>query len=151
VFYVGYKYVQRRRIYRSLRIARIAPLDLRNRMDAGEKLTIVDLRNPIEWQEGWIPGSLKLVSDELDSMIPTIEPGEVVLYCSCPNEAGSARAALRLKRRGVRSVRPLDGGFTRWQELGFPIEVPLVQPAAAGEGDPEPAPTCRTVPKVPTV
>lgn len=150
VLYISFKYLQRRRIYRSLRIARITPFDLRKRMDAGEKLTIVDLRNPIEWREGWIPGSLKFVSDELDSMVPTLEPGDVVLYCSCPNEAGSARAALRLKRRGVRSVRPLDGGFTRWLELGFPVEVPLVQAAVAGGAGPEPAPSCRPAPKVPT-
>jgi membrane protein DedA with SNARE-associated domain/rhodanese-related sulfurtransferase len=149
--YITYKYLQRRRIYRSLRIARISPLDLRKRMDAGEKLTIVDLRNPIEWREGWIPGSLKLVSDELDSMVPTLEPGDVVLYCSCPNEAGSARAALRLKRSGVRSVRPLDGGFTRWLELGFPVEIPGGEEAAAGESGSEPLPSCRATSKVPTV
>jgi membrane protein DedA with SNARE-associated domain/rhodanese-related sulfurtransferase len=130
--YIVFKYLQRRRIYRSLRIARITPLDLRKRMDAGEKLVIVDLRNPVEWRDGWIPGSLRVSNDELDSLVPSLAPGEVVLYCSCPNEAGSARAALRLKRRGVRAVRPLDGGFARWQELGFPIEIPLVAAVAGG-------------------
>jgi membrane protein DedA with SNARE-associated domain/rhodanese-related sulfurtransferase len=151
ISYISFKYLQRRRIYRSLRIARITPLDLRKRMEAGEKLTIVDLRNPIEWRDGWIPGSLRLVTDELDSMIPTLESGEVVLYCSCPNEAGSARAALRLKRRGVGSVRPLDGGFARWQQLGFPVEVPLEQSAATGGGDPMPSAACRQVSETPTV
>ncbi len=151
VSYISFKYLQRRRIYRSLRIARITPVDLRKRMDTGEKLTIVDLRNPVEWRDGWIPGSLRVVSDQLDSMIPTLEPGEVVLYCSCPNEAGSARAALRLKRRGVRSVRPLDGGFARWQELGFPVEVPVEQSPSAGGGDPKPSAACRQVSETPTV
>jgi len=119
--YIGFKYLQRRRVYRALRIARISAIDLRQKMDAGEKLAIVDLRNPIEWREGWIPGSLHVAAGNLDSLIPAIAGTEVILYCSCPNEAGSARAALRLKRRGVRSVRPLDGGFARWMELGFPI------------------------------
>jgi rhodanese-related sulfurtransferase len=49
--------------------------------------------------------------------------GEFVLYCSCPNEVSSAQAALKLKRRGVRHVRPLEGGFAGWLELGFPIAI----------------------------
>ncbi len=127
--YLAAKYIQRRRVYRALRIARITAGDLRQRMDAGEKLAIVDLRNPIEWRDGWIPGSLRIAAADLDSLIPAIGDAEVVLYCSCPNEAGSARAALQLKRRGVLSVRPLDGGFARWLELGFPVESPVLQTA----------------------
>lgn len=36
------------------------------------------------------------------------------------NETTSARAALRLHRRGIKRVRPLDGGFQKWGELKFP-------------------------------
>jgi hypothetical protein len=36
----------------------------------------------------------------------------VVLYCSCPDEITSVRAALRLKRRGATRVHPLLGGFS---------------------------------------
>jgi membrane protein DedA with SNARE-associated domain/rhodanese-related sulfurtransferase len=120
--YVALKYIQRRRIYRTLRIARITPTELRQRMDAREDLIILDLRNPIEWRDGRIPGSLQFEPDKLSSMAPTFAHAEVILYCSCPNEAASARAALQLKRQGVKRVRPLEGGFTRWHSLGFPIE-----------------------------
>jgi hypothetical protein len=40
--YIGMKYVERKRIYRALRIARIALIELKARMDAGEDLTIVE-------------------------------------------------------------------------------------------------------------
>jgi membrane protein DedA with SNARE-associated domain/rhodanese-related sulfurtransferase len=121
-FYASWKYIKRRRFYRSLRIAQITPYELRQRMDAGEKLIVIDLRDPSEWREGRIPGSLQFEQSQLDKMIPAIAQAEAVLYCSCRNEADGARAALRLKHRGVRRVRPLEGGFERWLELGFPVE-----------------------------
>jgi rhodanese-related sulfurtransferase len=97
------KYVQRKRIYRALRIARIAPIELKARMDAGEGLTIVDLRNSTEWQEGRIPGSIQLTDNDLDSRLASTAGSEIVLYCSCPNEFTSARAA------NGRSLVPKNG------------------------------------------
>lgn len=122
LLYALSKYIQRRRFYRTLRIARITPVELRKRMDAREAMMVIDLRDPVEWREGRIPGSLQLDDSQLDAMIPAMAHAEVVLYCSCPNEAASARSAQRLRRRGVRRVRPLEGGFERWQDLGFPVE-----------------------------
>jgi rhodanese-related sulfurtransferase len=124
--YVGYKYFQRRRIYRDLRIARITPKELKQRMDDNEGVIVVDLRSEFEQTEGRIPGSLVAVDDNLETLVPAITKNEVVLYCSCPNEISSARAALRLKRHGVKHVRPLEGGFPIWKELGFPVEMPAV-------------------------
>jgi membrane protein DedA with SNARE-associated domain/rhodanese-related sulfurtransferase len=121
--YIGVKYVQRKRIYRALRIARIAPIELKARMDAGENLTVVDLRNSTEWQEGRIPGSIQLADNDLDSRLASMAGSEIVLYCSCPNEFTSAQAALRLKRRGIASVHPLEGGFLLWRNLGLPVEL----------------------------
>ena len=95
-------------------------------MDNGDAITIVDLRNTFEWHEGRIPGSLTLTAKELDNFVPTAPEAEMILYCSCPNEVSSAAAAtLRLKRRGLKSIRPLEGGFPLWAQLGFPVEVPL--------------------------
>jgi len=34
----------------------------------------------------------------------------IVLYCSCPNEATSAKVAMQLERKGIRNVRLLEGG-----------------------------------------
>src|ERR1700744_2624377 len=93
-------------------------------MDDHEAVIVVDLRSDFEQAEGRIPGALVAVNDDLETLVPAITKNEVVLYCSCPNEVSSARAALRLKRHGVQHVRPLEGGFPIWKELGFPVEVP---------------------------
>jgi rhodanese-related sulfurtransferase len=124
IFYVLWKLIERRRVYRSLRVGRIAPQELKQRMESGEAITIVDLRNAFEWREGRIPGSVTLTDAELDAFVSAVPDAEVILYCSCPSEISSAAAAtIRLKRRGVKSIRPLEGGFPLWMQLGFPVEV----------------------------
>jgi 3-mercaptopyruvate sulfurtransferase SseA len=61
--------------------------------------------------------------DELDKRSREIPKGqEVVLYCTCPNEASSAMTAVNLRKYGVTKVRPLQGGFHTWRGLGFPVE-----------------------------
>jgi membrane protein DedA with SNARE-associated domain/rhodanese-related sulfurtransferase len=119
--YVGAKYVRRRRLFRELQIARITPVELKHLIDEGRAPTIVDLRVEIEKRSGRIPGAVELES--LDSLSEHLKLGEFVLYCSCPNEVTSVQAALKLKRRGVQHVRPLEGGFAGWLELGFPIAI----------------------------
>ena len=51
---------------------------------------------------------------------------DILLYCSCPNEATSARVALDLQKVGIKRVRPLEGGYQGWRKLGLPVE-PIVQ------------------------
>lgn len=126
VIYVLFKLIARTRVRRSLRVARITPLELKQRMESGESIMIIDLRNNFEWREGRIPGSLTLTVQELDAFVPPVPEGEMILYCSCPDEISSAAAAtMRLKRRGINSIRPLEGGFPLWTQLGFPVEGPI--------------------------
>lgn len=47
---------------------------------------------------------------------------DIILYCSCPNEATSAKVAMQLERKGIRNVRLLEGGYEAWVELGFEVE-----------------------------
>lgn len=57
-----------------------------------------------------LPGAICLSTEDLtrnSKQIP--RDREIILYCSCPNEAASASAALRLKSLGITQVRPLLG------------------------------------------
>ena len=122
--YLGWKLIRRRLLYRHLRIARISPAELKRRLDAAEPTFILDLRHELEFetQPEMIPGALRMSLEELDqrlSEIPTDQ--EIVLYCACPNEFASASAALRLKRRGIEKVRPLEGGLQAWRALGYTL------------------------------
>lgn len=47
---------------------------------------------------------------------------EIVLFCSCPNEATSAQMAMRLRNLGITRIRPLAGGLAGWREHGFPLQ-----------------------------
>jgi rhodanese-related sulfurtransferase len=132
--YILWKFFQRWRLRRELRINRVSPLEAFALMQSGEPVTVVDLRNAAEIQE-WglkIRGARILRFDELRSgshQIP--DDHEVILYCTCPNEATSARAALQLKRAGIRKVRPLAGGFDAWHNLNLPVEPAVVRPRDA--------------------
>ena len=105
-------------------MARITPEALKLRLDAGEDVTIIDLRTPLDVAATpyAIPGSRWLAADAIDAVeSEMLGAREVVLYCACPNEATSARVALLLKRKGITRVRPLEGGLAAWMALGFPV------------------------------
>ena len=81
--YALYRYARRRDLYRELRLSRIAPWELKERIDLGENLLIFDLRNPIEWEEGIIPGATLISITELsEKSTEALENCEVILYCS---------------------------------------------------------------------
>jgi rhodanese-related sulfurtransferase len=126
VLYIAYKYIQRRRVLRELRMARITVDELHQKLEAGEKLTILDLRASSELQEdpSLIQGALHISMNEIDHREDEIpRDRDIVLYCSCPNEVSSARVALRLQRRGFTRVRPLLGGIDAWRERHYPMEM----------------------------
>jgi membrane protein DedA with SNARE-associated domain/rhodanese-related sulfurtransferase len=123
--YVGRKSANRRRFLANLRMARINVDELKRRLDAHEDVAIIDLRHPLDFlpQPYTIPGALRIPAEELERRHNEIpRDRDVVLYCTCPNEASSANAVLKLRRFGVTRVRPLEGGFHAWRERGFPWE-----------------------------
>ena len=125
--YLFWKYEQRRRFFRELRVSKIGPEELRQLLDSGARLTVVDLRTSLEWTEDGaykLPGAMHMEFEDIEKRMPEIPlDRDVILYCSCPNEVSSAQAALQLKKRGVRRVRPLVGGFEGWRDLGYPLEL----------------------------
>lgn len=85
VAYVGWKYAQRRRFLRSLRVARITPEELLAELDAGADLVIVDLRHKIDndAEPRTLPGAMRLPAEELEQRgteLPRNRP--LILYCS---------------------------------------------------------------------
>jgi membrane protein DedA with SNARE-associated domain len=83
--YVLWKFIQRRRFLRRLRIARIAPKELMDKLTAGEPISIVDLRQPmdIEVFPQMIPGALRIAMEEIEERHGEIpRDRDVVLYCS---------------------------------------------------------------------
>ena len=125
VIYIGFKYWQRRRILRELRMARITAAELHRKQDTGEDLVILDLRPAADLtlDPSLIPGAIHFALEEVEHRHHEIpRDREVIVYCSCPNEVSSARVALLLHRNGITRVRPLLGGIDAWRELNYPLE-----------------------------
>lgn len=123
--YVAYRYIQRRRFLRQLRINRISPEEAFAMMQNGKHVTVVDLRNAAEIASAGrkIAGAIVLRPGDLrDGSHGIPEKNDIILYCSCPNEITSARVALQLKRAGIYKVHPLAGGFEGWAALNLPME-----------------------------
>ncbi|HTD88751.1 MAG TPA: DedA family protein/thiosulfate sulfurtransferase GlpE [Candidatus Binatia bacterium] len=123
--YIGYKYFQRRRLLNELRMARVSVDELRNKQQAGERLTILDLRSRLELEQdpSVISGAFHISPDEIETRHAEIpRDRDIVLYCSCPNEVTSARVALLLRRKGIERVRPLLGGIDAWRERKYPMD-----------------------------
>jgi membrane protein DedA with SNARE-associated domain/rhodanese-related sulfurtransferase len=123
--YIGYKFWQRQRLLRELRMARISVDELREKLDAGENLVILDLRSSAALLEDplVIRGAIHLSMDEIEKRQYELpRDRDIIVYCSCPNEVSSAKVALRLQRKGFTRVRPLLGGIDAWRERRHPME-----------------------------
>src|SRR5215470_2681833 len=122
---VIWKYIQRQRFIRSLRVSRMTVIELKGALDRGERPFIVDLRHALEFvvDPRTVPTAVRISPDELPARNAEIpRDREVVLYCTCPSEATSAKVAMDLKKIGITRVRPLAGGLKAWQDEGYPLD-----------------------------
>ncbi|WP_109699494.1 rhodanese-like domain-containing protein [Chitinophaga deserti] len=91
--------------------------DLKQRIDSGEKLNLVDVREPNENAEFNIGGTLVPLGDIRAMQVDEIEPlkdEEVIVYCRSGNRSG--QAAMILETMGFSNVKNLTGGMLKWQE-----------------------------------
>jgi len=83
--YIAWKFVSRQRFLRKIRIARISPEELKAKLDGGEAVLIVDVRDRIDFEAEptIIPGALHLTIEDLDQRHREIpREREIVLYCT---------------------------------------------------------------------
>lgn len=96
--------------------------EIKKRMDAGEKMIVVDTREDNEWGRGHIPGAVHLgkgvIERDIEAAIPD-KNAPLVLYCG--GGFRSALAADNLQKMGYTNVSSMDGGWRGWTEAGFPV------------------------------
>jgi membrane protein DedA with SNARE-associated domain/rhodanese-related sulfurtransferase len=131
--YVGRKLFRWSRFVREFRMARITPEELKRKLDAGERVVIVDLQGHLDSPRDHhgIPGAVRVDPRRLEHYKEPDESAgiprdcEIVLYCATPREFTSARVALALHRLGFDRVRPLAGGLRDWRKRGFPLTLAI--------------------------
>jgi molybdopterin/thiamine biosynthesis adenylyltransferase/rhodanese-related sulfurtransferase/molybdopterin converting factor small subunit len=90
-------------------------IELKAKIDRGDRFVLVDVREPHEFQICRIPGSMLVPLRDLPRRVGEFDPSdEIVVHCR--SGVRSATAVEFLKREGFRSVRNLAGGILAWSD-----------------------------------
>ena len=82
-------------------------------------ITVLDVREPVEWQHGHVEGSVHVPMMELPDRLADLPPdGQVLVVCKVGGR--SARVVQYLVAQGVDAVN-LDGGLLEWEAAGRPL------------------------------
>lgn len=91
----------------------IEPQEVKRRLAAGEKLALVDVREPWEYALRRLEGAVLVPMGELPGRMGWLEEaGEVVVYCH--HGVRSVDAAAWLRQQGVGPAHSMAGGIDRW-------------------------------------
>jgi sulfur-carrier protein adenylyltransferase/sulfurtransferase len=106
------------------------PADVSRRLAAGEKVAVIDVRDPDEFRDGHLEAATNISRGFLEFRVGTAvsDPSTpVVLYCQ--TGLRSMLAAKALKDLGYSNVINLQGGYQKWVQSGMPTvrDVPMTQ------------------------
>jgi len=91
----------------------ITPTDVKARLDSGEKLVLIDVREPWEHQLCRIEGATLVPLGSLAASLQTLPDVDEVI-CYCHHGMRSLDAAAWLRFQGIEKAKSLAGGIERW-------------------------------------
>jgi len=96
--------------------------DVKAKLDRGEKVILVDVREESEFAKDHLPGAIHLgkgvIERDIEEKVPDLN-APLILYCG--GGYRSALAADNLQKMGYKNVLSMDGGIRVWREKGFPL------------------------------
>jgi sulfur-carrier protein adenylyltransferase/sulfurtransferase len=95
-------------------IPSISVRELKRKMDAQEKFSLIDVREAFEYDIARIEGAKLIPLDEIAARAHELENGEVIVHCH--SGARSAQAVELLRNAGLTNVYNLEGGIDAWSE-----------------------------------
>jgi sulfur-carrier protein adenylyltransferase/sulfurtransferase len=98
-------------------VPEITPTELKQRLDRGDRVVLVDVREPHEYAVADLPeaGQKRIPLKEIAGRVGELDPGsDLVIYCR--SGARSGRAAAHLMANGFERVWNLKGGVLKWRE-----------------------------------
>ena len=91
--------------------------ELKERLEAGEDVVVVDVREERELSTGLLPGALHIPMREMGSRWKELaDANEIVCYCQ--SGARSYEMALMLRSKGLFNATRLEGGISAWRAIG---------------------------------
>ncbi len=115
------------RLFRGSRLPQpgwIESQELQRRVIAGDRLVLVDVRQPEEFMSppGHLPGARNVPLAEVPSHIQELAALRRPIVVVCKTDRRSARAAAALIAAGLQDVTILRGGTDGWHQHGFGLE-----------------------------
>ncbi|MBJ7401023.1 adenylyltransferase/sulfurtransferase MoeZ [Mycolicibacterium sp.] len=95
----------------------ITPVELRDLMDSGAAIALIDVREPVEWEINRIAGAALIPKSAIDSgeaLAGLPQDATVVLYCK--TGVRSAQALSVLQQAGFAGALHLQGGIVAWAQ-----------------------------------
>jgi rhodanese-related sulfurtransferase len=96
--------------------------DVKEKLDAGEKFLLVDVREESEFAKDHLPGAIHLgkgvIERDVETRVPDLN-APMILYCG--GGFRSALAADNLQKMGYTNVISMDGGVREWREKNYPM------------------------------
>lgn len=93
----------------------ISPLELAEKIQNGEKINLIDVREPLEHQIAFIKGAKLLPLSRFTEWIEELKPDEEIIVM-CHHGIRSANVCLFLVRNGFEKVFNLEGGIDLWSK-----------------------------------
>jgi len=91
--------------------------ELKERLETGEKIVIVDVRTPAEVAGGVIPGTVHIALNQLPTRWEELKDADEIV-CYCAAGARSYQAAMFLREKGLINATSLEGGIGAWTSAG---------------------------------
>jgi hydroxyacylglutathione hydrolase/adenylyltransferase/sulfurtransferase len=98
----------------------VSPQDVKRRLDDGEDVQVIDVREQYEWDAGRIAGVRHIELERLASQAETIDKDKPVVF-HCRLGARSLMAAQAFRRAGY-DAWSMAGGLQAWHDDGLPLE-----------------------------
>ena len=94
----------------------ISPREVKEKLDTGEKVHLVDVREPIEFSLSSIEGAEQVPLRTVPQVLPSIQErareGSVVIFCH--HGIRSLQVAAWLRQRGIANAQSMQGGIDLW-------------------------------------
>jgi len=105
-------------------VPRISPEELKHLIETKAAVVIVDTQPKGAYEIGHIKGAINFPwAMDIKSPDKLPKGKTLVLYCDCTHEEDSIDTATQLMTKfGYTNVKVLEGGWSKWQSLGYPTE-----------------------------